>query len=219
MIDRNDRLEAITKFRFKAKDGTEYSIFDFIYPIGCLYWSNSDTNPSKLFGGTWKQITDTFILACGDKHKPNENGGTENITLTDSNIPSHTHSFTVSGYTSDVDRTNVQLSADGYGMYPYTGHFQVQNRGVQLFVKGNDANIIYTDGVFGTDSSKFNPTVNWRPDHKDFAWGNRAVSLSINTNHKHFCSIQGNTESNNGSKTSLSIMPPYQVKYCFERIA
>lgn len=30
---------------------------DAIYPIGALYLSMNNTNPSTLFGGTWKQLT------------------------------------------------------------------------------------------------------------------------------------------------------------------
>ena len=65
--------------------GQNIPFFDFIYPIGCLYWSNEDTNPSELFGGTWKQITDTFILAKGTKFQQ-PSGGNEEISITTDNI-------------------------------------------------------------------------------------------------------------------------------------
>ena len=41
-------------------------ILNIIYPVGSIYMSTNSTNPSTLFGGTWKQIKDRFLLACGD---------------------------------------------------------------------------------------------------------------------------------------------------------
>lgn len=62
------------------------------YPVGSLYWSSSPTDPSEIFGGTWKQIKDTFVLAAGDTYKAGETGGSASITLTNDNLPSHSHS-------------------------------------------------------------------------------------------------------------------------------
>ena len=192
MIEINDRLEAITKFKFKAQDGTEYSIFDFIYPIGCLYWSNENINPSELFGGVWKQITDTFILACGDKHKPNENGGMENITLTDSNIPSHTHSFSVSGTTeSSLNNAWFHLGWE-------------KSKGV------------FSNSIAGDIEEIFPSIGSSIEQDNEFTYH----KVKLKTQHTHSFSYSGTTDSNgNGSGTSFSILPPYVVKYCWERIA
>lgn len=51
--------------------------FDTIYPIGSFYFTSSNVNPSTLFGGTWEQIKDKFILSCGDKYANGNIGGTE----------------------------------------------------------------------------------------------------------------------------------------------
>lgn len=39
--------------------------FDKIYPIGSIYMSMNGTNPSTLFGGTWEQIKNGFLLSTG----------------------------------------------------------------------------------------------------------------------------------------------------------
>ena len=47
-----------------ARDGLD---FDKIYPIGSIYISANSTNPHDLFGGTWEQLKDRFLLGCGTK--------------------------------------------------------------------------------------------------------------------------------------------------------
>ena len=46
-------------------------IRDFIYPIGSIYMSVNNVNPTTLFGGTWVQMKDKFLLGAGDTY---ENG-------------------------------------------------------------------------------------------------------------------------------------------------
>ena len=39
-------------------------IVDLVYPVGSYYWSSNATSPSTLFGGTWEQVKDRFVLAA-----------------------------------------------------------------------------------------------------------------------------------------------------------
>jgi microcystin-dependent protein len=74
-----------------AYPSVESMLLDLIYPVGSIYWSKNATNPSYLFGGTWVQIKDKFILAAGDDYKINTSGGAATHTLTTAQLPSHTH--------------------------------------------------------------------------------------------------------------------------------
>ena len=75
-------------------------LLNFVYPVGSLYWSSNNTDPGTLFGGTWQQIKDMFVLAAGDSYSVNSTGGEKTHTLTIDEIPSHDHSFTPSGTVS-----------------------------------------------------------------------------------------------------------------------
>ena len=66
-------------------------LLDLIHPVGSIYWSTNITSPETLFGGTWEQIKDTFILAAGDSYSAGSTGGEAEHKLKPSEIPAHTH--------------------------------------------------------------------------------------------------------------------------------
>lgn len=64
-----------------------------IYPVGAIYISVVSTSPQTLFGGTWVQIQNRFLLAAGSSYAAGSTGGAAMVTLTGSQIPSHYHMF------------------------------------------------------------------------------------------------------------------------------
>lgn len=66
-------------------------LLDLVYPVGSIYLSVGSTAPSTLFGGTWEQIKDTFLLGAGDDYDLGDTGGEATHTLTVNEIPSHHH--------------------------------------------------------------------------------------------------------------------------------
>ena len=69
------------------------SLIDMFYPVGSIYMSVSNVSPSVLFGGTWQQIQDTFLLAAGTTYTAGNTGGEATHTLIADEIPSHTHNY------------------------------------------------------------------------------------------------------------------------------
>ena len=65
--------------------------FDDIYPVGSIYMSVNSANPGTLFGGTWTQIQDTFLLAAGSTYTAGSTGGEAAHTLTTDEMPAHNH--------------------------------------------------------------------------------------------------------------------------------
>lgn len=78
-------------------------LVDSIYPVGSIYMSVNSTSPATLFGGTWSQLKDRFLLGAGDTYSNGATGGAATVTLTTSQIPSHTHTFTGSSATTSSD--------------------------------------------------------------------------------------------------------------------
>ena len=73
-----------------ARDGLD---FDKIYPIGSIYISVNSTNPHDLFGGTWEQLKDRFLLGAGGSYTLGNTGGEASHTLTVAEMPEHKHVF------------------------------------------------------------------------------------------------------------------------------
>lgn len=57
------------------------------HPIGSIYMSVNETSPAELFGGTWEQLKNRFLLGTSDAHPLGETGGSETHTLTQAELP------------------------------------------------------------------------------------------------------------------------------------
>ncbi len=72
-------------------------IWQKIYPVGAIYISSDNTNPSTLFGGTWEVFGKGKTLVSVDANDTEFNvggktGGSKTKTITVENLPAHTHS-------------------------------------------------------------------------------------------------------------------------------
>lgn len=83
--------------------------FDKIYPVGSIYMSVNSANPSELFGGTWIQLKDKFLLGAGDTYSGGNTGGEAEHTLTIAEMPSHSHRQNCSGGGSSTGNFNVNI--------------------------------------------------------------------------------------------------------------
>lgn len=67
------------------------TIFDMVYPVGSIYMSVASTDPGVLFGGTWVQLKDCFLLAAGTTYTAGATGGEAAHTLIENEMPNHSH--------------------------------------------------------------------------------------------------------------------------------
>ena len=100
-----------------ARDGLD---FDKIYPIGSIYISTNSTNPHDLFGGTWEQINNCFLLAQGNRFSAGSTGGEERHTLSVAEMPEHNHGYATYqiGYPSSHTGDNDYITP--VGRIPYS---------------------------------------------------------------------------------------------------
>ena len=76
-----------------VKAAIDKNAWQTIYPVGSIYMSVNSTNPGTLFGGTWEQLKDVFLLAASSTYAAGSTGGEANHTLTIDEMPSHTHNI------------------------------------------------------------------------------------------------------------------------------
>lgn len=68
------------------------SIVNIIYPVGSIYMSVNAADPSTLFSGTsWEKLEGRFLLGSDSTYKPGSTGGEATHTLTQNEMPKHTH--------------------------------------------------------------------------------------------------------------------------------
>ena len=82
--------------RMGASGKSDRKIIDMIYPVGSVYISVSNVSPVTLFGGSWEQLKDRFLLGAGDTYTAGAMGGESTHTLTVNEMPAHGHG--ISGY-------------------------------------------------------------------------------------------------------------------------
>lgn len=89
-------MSALTAFELREmstmlKAFFEKEYMEKIYPVGSIYLSTNDTDPTALFGGTWERIKDTFLLTAGDTYAAGTTGGEAEHRLTEYEMPYHNH--------------------------------------------------------------------------------------------------------------------------------
>ena len=67
------------------------------YPPGTIYTCASNIDPAEMWGGEWEKLTGTFLWAADEERPMGSTGGEKTHTLTVSEIPSHSHGFSVRG--------------------------------------------------------------------------------------------------------------------------
>lgn len=211
-----------------------------MYPVGSIYWTgkapNDGGDPNTLFGGTWVQIKDKFVWAKGDSDTLNATGGAKTVTLTKNQIPSHTHNVTAAGTVSSHTHS---VGAHSHGLNSHThtmNHTHPNPSASGSFKMCSD----------GDRSATATPFAIGRPGSGATGWiyqeGTMSVSVSVTA--KQYSGSTGQASGSTANSTAFDSgstqptftgsevtsvatgggqshnnMPPYVVKYCWERTA
>lgn len=163
-----------------------------VYPVGSIYITTTQVDPSTLFGGGWEQIAGKFLLSSDDMvgadgeilsegaYHNGDTGGEAAHILTINEMPSHNHSGTTG---NEVYPERAVYDETDYGV----------NYGIASLVQDDFKNIHQGIGQEGTN----------RPF---------AVASVDGLHHTH--SIQSN-----GSGNAHNNMPPYIVVYVWQRVS
>lgn len=80
--------EALVRYMNEHVETSIANMLQTVYPVGAIYLSVVNISPASLFGGTWEQIKDVFLLAAGSTYTAGKTGGEASHVLTKSEVPS-----------------------------------------------------------------------------------------------------------------------------------
>lgn len=168
---------------------------DQIYPVGSVYIATNNIDPGTLFGGTWRQIQDKFLLSAGTTYTNGSSGGSA-ISGGPSNNTSGGPSTNTSGSTAiTVD----QMPSHNHEMPSWM--WAVSTR----FNTGT-----YNIGGSGNKTGNAIPYNDNRTSQGQWVTSTGSGQGHTHTLSSHTHSLQSHTH---------SCMPPYLVVYMWERIA
>ena len=97
------------------------NLLNIFYPVGTIYQSVNSTSPATLFGGTWVQLQNRFLLGAGKSYTNGATGGSATHTLTTNETPRHTHTFTGNS-TGSAGSHNHATYLNWDGTFPVVGY-------------------------------------------------------------------------------------------------
>lgn len=189
------------------------AILDSIYPVGSIYISTTISTANAMqstFGGTWQAYAQGRVIfgKADDYRSPfykiDSTGGSESITITSDNLPSHNHLVEVS---TKYDVGYVQLVT----RHPYsneTGDDAV-TPSVKAGTSGNPVAVLSNGG----DKSWSNGTVTKAVKEGSSKKGDK---LTINMPGLS-TTVKINNFGNGNPITGDAALPPYVVCYIYKR--
>lgn len=125
-----------------------------IYPVGIVTWFNSNVNPNTALPGlTWTYLNNgvgrTIRIAAANGSDVATTGGSDSVTLSVGNLPSHTHGF--SGTTSWFDYGTKYT--DGQGAHDHDrGNMEIS--GNFGWLRSDNNSFYVADGAFAMSGSQ-----------------------------------------------------------------
>lgn len=152
-------------------DTFKQEVFGLIYPIGSIYMSVNNTNPTSLFGGIWVSWGSGRVPVGvneddSDFATVEKTGGEKKHTLVLAEIPSHNHTFTGVKHTHRFSATSGNQSAGHTHTIP--AHAHGLNNHTHSYAKPN-ANTGGTAITIAQMPSHTHKTVNPGGTEKTFA--------------------------------------------------
>lgn len=115
-----------------------------IYPVGIVTWFNSNVDPNTALPGlTWTYLNNgvgrTIRIAAANGSDVATTGGSDSVTLSVGNLPSHTHSF--SATTSSFDYGTKNTNNTGAHTHSVSGTANSGGGHAHRISQGDNANV------------------------------------------------------------------------------
>lgn len=229
------------KTNSSSKSLVETSILDTIYPIGSVYLTINNNNPSTFLGGTWEQFGQGRTLigqGTGNdgsntiEFKEDTYGGEYKHKLDTNELPSHNHSINISGTTGGNSRGHTHNYTRASSVQGHTltinempshshniSHMKASTEagGYGLTkTPGFTNRVIITGDLNNSRRYTVSNSVGGGGSHSHGLNTTTDTSTGESQNHTHTFSYSGNT-GNIGNGNGSNIIQPYIVIYFWKR--
>lgn len=178
---------------------TRQSLIDLIYPVGAIYMSVNSASPSTLFGGTWEQIQDTFLLAAGQTYTAGSNGGNA----------SHTHGYAHTHTTPATTTDSHTLTETELPVISGSMSWHGQEHGTHVYNISGHVTGTIVNGMFQTTGQTSGA----------YSYSNTGFKFGGGGGHTHGQKATTTNSQSTSTTDSSSSLPPYLAVYVWQRTA
>lgn len=187
------------------------NLLNKMYPVGSIYITNTNTNPSSTLGGTWQAYAQgrTLVGVDGSSYKSSGlTGGKAIKSITTSNMAAHTHNASISGkVTSTFKGTSTATSSNGSHNHTISANTSdTEAKGYTLY----DSGVGFSGRVITMTSPKTSSSSS-KGSHTHTLTPSGTVTST-------FKGTTSNTTST-GSGSSVNFQNPYITVYIWKRTA
>lgn len=210
------------------------NMLDSVYPIGSIYMSVNNTNPSSLFGGTWVawgsgKVPVGFNADETEFNEAEKTGGEKSHQLSVNEMPTHSHTFHGYSHNHNLNGHTHNIPAlSGYTDWKdLEGNFW--NVAVQSNTSGVEANGICQTGwgspggAVGYAVNKDSQHTGWDDTVRVYASHSHNVTTYANTTGQAWDNTSDTTvggyNDNNGGNQAHNNLQPYITCYMWKRTA
>ncbi len=169
------------------------TIINKIYPVGSIYISYNSTNPSSFLGGIWENYGSGRVLKGISSGTAGTTGGSNTVTLTAENLPSHRHAI------PSLQGTAKEAGLHAHGLTGYTLAWGGVLGGVKFRAQGTGFIYPVQDSTEGNYLST------------------TGTSTNNSGNHTHEVTTTASNTEYTGSNTSFSVENSYITVYIWKR--
>lgn len=232
--------EAVTISQLKQFADSQGGGFDInkVYPIGSVYLSMANTDPSTLFGGVWQKLEGRFLLTSDSSRSAGDTGGSNDavaIEHTHSGTAassgshshggtalsdgSHTHSISGGSHSHSASSSTTGSHTHSWGQYLYrtypTGSGWNTSERIAAISGGSTGGNGVT-GSGGSHSHTITVSTSSSHSHTIGSSGSHTHTLDIDSDGSHTHSVTINSSGVDGTDKN---MPAYLVVNAWQRTA
>ncbi len=229
---KEELLELNNTYQNTTINNVKSGLLDAFYPVGSIYLSVTDDTVDKVatkFGGTWVKYSEGRMLVGANSSYPvNSTGGSSSVTLSTTNLPNHSHTYTPAGsVSSSFSGTAVNTTTNGNHSHTVYGIWAGgMDSGVRLTLQG-DGNVV----VYSTSGALWSTgTQRTGNSYRTTTVGSDGTT-STNGNHYHQFTASGSVSSSfsgsssnttgctNCNSSAINVQNPYTAVYMYKRTA